>query len=161
MKKIYSKEMMIDAILKNYNETGRIPQQEEWNASNRHPCRELIHRSFGSFNNAITAAGLIPRTYWVSIPKDIMIERLRVFAKKLGRSPCVQEMDCLRPSNVPCRKTYEVTFGGFKKALLAAGLKPPEYDDIDPSERDTILFALRIHRFIKRLINLFKIDSHF
>lgn len=57
---IYSKESIISSIQQFYVENGRIPQRRDFNNTQEYPGKTTVTKYFGSWNNAIRAAGYQP-----------------------------------------------------------------------------------------------------
>ena len=59
---IYSKESIISSIQQFYIKNGRIPQRRDFNNTQEYPSNTTVTKYFGSWNNAIRAAGYKPVT---------------------------------------------------------------------------------------------------
>lgn len=100
-------EEMIAALQNFYREYGRSPTLNEF------PKAGTIEQRFGSWNKALEAAGLPPNKK-NKIPEQELLERLRTFFHKQGRSPTYVEL--------PGATTILTRFGGWNNALKAAQL---------------------------------------
>ncbi|MEC0383451.1 hypothetical protein P8818_00445 [Bacillus velezensis] len=114
-RKKYSKEQLIEILQQKAKEFGRPPMQKEIKQFG------AIKRHFGSFNEALKTAGLIPhiehsRTRTTLYTKEELIEILQQKAKELGRTPKKRE--------IKQSATIRKRFGSFHKGLEAAGLTP-------------------------------------
>ena len=92
-----------------------------------------IHRRFGSWNEAVAAAGFTPNDPETAIPTDGLraeLHRLREDAGSLPTGPQMNE------EGVYSRSTYQKRFRSWKKALVAA------FDDLE----DTAAIESRVGR---------------
>jgi hypothetical protein len=81
-------------------------------------------RMFGSWNQAIEAAGLEIKQVRIFNDKKFLIAQMKGLYKKLGHPPTA--MDIYFDPDAPSRRAYVREFGSFDRALKAAGI--PEYD---------------------------------
>ena len=88
---------------------------EELRSHSRYSSR-LIERRFGSWNNALSAAGL-EVTQRVNIPVIEFFENMEQVWRLLGRQPSRQEM--VKPLSLISGGAYQKRFGGWRKALEA------------------------------------------
>jgi Homing endonuclease associated repeat/HNH endonuclease len=102
-----SDEEMLAALQKFHREQGRSPTLDEF------PEAATIEQRFGSWNKALQAAGLPPNKK-NQIPAQDLLDRLRAFFHKHGRSPTYVEL--------PGATTILTRFGGWNNALKAAKL---------------------------------------
>ncbi|MGB8647994.1 MAG: HNH endonuclease [Anaerolineae bacterium] len=103
----FSDQDLLDKLRVFYQEHGRAPTLDEL------PGAATIEQRFGSWNNALTTAGLQPNKK-NEIPDEALLERLRAFHREHGRSPTFAEL--------PGATTILVRFGGWNNALRAAKL---------------------------------------
>jgi hypothetical protein len=117
------------------DEHGRAPTAREWSAAGEIPSVTTVVLRFGSWNNAIRAAGLTPRTggrsgkrppgsrgrrgIWT---RATIIEALQRDAQRLGRAPTAQEWQRGASTNRPSYATVCNHFGSWRAGLCAAGL---------------------------------------
>lgn len=80
-----------------------------------------LHRAFGSWPEALCAAGLDPdeRPYAGRCDREELIDELRRVARELGRPPTAAEMDT---HGAVTRRPYVREFGSWSAALEAAGI---------------------------------------
>ncbi|CAI6330960.1 homing endonuclease associated repeat-containing protein [Bacillus subtilis] len=107
----YTKEQLIEVLCKMASELGRTPKSKEV------PQLEAIKRCFGSFNNALMAAGLPLNSKYTSknpYKTEELIGEMRQRAKELGRTPTSDEIKQV--------STIRRRFGRYNKGLRAAGL---------------------------------------
>jgi 5-methylcytosine-specific restriction endonuclease McrA len=111
-------------------------------------------RRFGTWNNALTLAGLQP-TRITNIPAPHLLDNITQLWKKLGRQPALS--DLVPPHSRYGRKPYIRTFGKWSEALRqaasrltspATGNTPPKTQKQNTTPR-TIPWRLR-HLVMKR-----------
>ncbi len=113
-----SEAEMLEALQSLAKELGRTPMMAD--VGGNAPGASTYTQHFGSWNKALEAAGLeVSRRTGMS--DDEMLEKLRVLAKKLGRTPSCNDADAIK--NMPGNIAYAKHFGSWNKALEAAGLK--------------------------------------
>lgn len=92
-----------------------------------------IHRRFGSWNEAVAAAGFTPNSPETAIPTDDLIAELHRLREDSGALPTGPQMN---EEGAYSRSTYQKRFGSWKKALVAA------FDDLE----DTAAIESRVGR---------------
>ncbi len=90
--KEYSREELITYLQKAVKELGRTPSGDEMNKLNGYPSVTAFTNQFGSWNEAIEAAGLKKFGY----TEDQLINYLQKAAKELGHTPSTIEMGKLK-----------------------------------------------------------------
>ena len=131
-----SEKELIKRLHKLSKELGHTPTQLDVDMDENLPSVSSYCKAFGSFNQALIAAGLKPnRTIGQprakkepkgprtsKFKKDKLIELLKMKADELGRTPTYSEISL--DKRFPSAATYAVMFGTYNKAIEAAGLKP-------------------------------------
>lgn len=86
------------------------------------PSANTYNSHFGSWANAVEAAGLKPRREWdqYKYSTEELVERIRDLAED-GEPPTIAEM---REVDGPSPKTYQNRFGSWSEAIRSAGLDP-------------------------------------
>ncbi len=114
-KGVSNDELLAD--LKRVAETLRKPsvRYEEYPSHSRFSSRLLVKR-FGSWNNALKAAGL-EISQRQNIPDIEFFENMETVWRALGRQPRRHEL--IKPFSKIRGETYEKRFGGWRKALEA------------------------------------------
>ena len=116
----YTKADVIDAIQRLADDLGTAPTNDEMTA--RGDCSpETAQRLFGSWNDAVRAAGLTPRLR-SKIPTEELLAAIDGLADRLGRVP--RWADNRREGQFSVT-TYQKRFGSWKHALAAAGYDAP------------------------------------
>lgn len=110
----YTKECLAEKIKQRAHELGRPPKNTEMS----NPSGRTYIRAFGTWNEALQAAGYQPDYPRDGFDRERLIARLKDEADRLGRTPLASEM-----AN-PRGHIYMREFGTWHKALEAAGLKP-------------------------------------
>jgi len=103
---------------------GNPPSRADWlNASGTHPSRDAVTRMFGSWSNALLAAGYEPSVVFRHWSRPAIVVALRAWARAHGRSPT--SSDWVRAAREhPQAETVRVYFGSFEGAVRFAGLTP-------------------------------------
>ena len=132
----YTEAELIKKLIDFSKELGHTPTQLDTELSENMPAINTFRKTFGTFNNALIAAGLNPNkikgqstkapkaTYQRTskFNKDMLIELLKMKAAELGHTPTWA--DVTLDKRLPSPSTYAVKFGTYNKAVEAAGLKP-------------------------------------
>lgn len=125
----------IIAILQDlHRQTGTIPKVKDPGV----PNDKLIRKVFGSFPEALIAAGLrANRRYWT---KDQVVKKLRWKHQQLGHSPTTTEI--AEDPTMPSNETICKLFGNHANALQAAKL-PPVIVDRSSYTREELIKQLQ------------------
>jgi hypothetical protein len=123
-KKLYSDEELLNRLQRFASELGRPPSQSEMDDSGPHASKTYGNR-FGSWNNALEAAGLQTGTNDPDgrplTPEEDLLTDLNSVADIVGGTPSEREYGTHGEYSV---KTYCKRFGGWNSALQAAGFEP-------------------------------------
>ncbi|MDR5673114.1 hypothetical protein RH858_08120 [Halalkaliarchaeum sp. AArc-GB] len=119
------------------DELDRTPKEKDMTSRGHHGTQTYRNR-FGSWNQAVEAAGLSPRPDRREPSREELIAELQRVADELGRSPTWSEMKD-HGEFVP--NTYRSHFGSWNDALEAAELEPRKAPEEIP--RDELLEELR------------------
>jgi len=137
----WDRASIVDALRRLAADLGSAPRRSDLDpvpAGARYPSAATVERHFGSFQDALIAAGLQHETV-ESWPREAIVDALRDGARRLGRTPRAGDAndDPLLP---PARLTA-TRFGSWGAAIRAAGL------DLDRRSRrweeQAIIDALR------------------
>lgn len=135
----YSRDDLLDRLTDLADDLGRSPTIRECNEYSETPSDSTYRDRFGSWSEALTAAGLAPRTVEAQIPQEELLDSLRALADDLGRPPMRSECDAA--AETASSGTYRNRFGSWTKALRAAGITPRDAPRSIP--RETLLQDLR------------------
>lgn len=105
------------------DELGKTPTTTELRDADDMPSIHWYKKEFGSWNDAVRAAGLEPNTAPArEMDDEELLDQLREFAEELGRTPRAHELS--DADQMPSSVTYQNRFGSWNEALLEAGLQP-------------------------------------
>lgn len=121
--KNYDNEYLIEKLQLLSHRLGDVPTQDELRDDEITPSLLPYKQSFGSWNEALRAAGLTP-TLRHNISEDELIGELVSLADELGRPPRYHEITDREETF--STTVYERVFGSFTNALRAASL-PVEF----------------------------------
>lgn len=110
----YTKEDLIERLQNLAHELNRIPKIKD----PVNPSYAVYIRAFGTWNDALNAAGFNVSKRRRYDDKKELIVKLKEVADELGRTPQAKEI-----SN-PGPDTFIRVFGSWNKALIAAGFSP-------------------------------------
>lgn len=118
------KEYLLEFIRQFHRKEGRVPLQMDFNKNLKYPSFGIYQKVFGSWNNAIKDAGLLPNCGGGKYPKkykdEELLKNLIRFYEENGRPP--SETDFTRNPKYPSFMTCVYRFGGWQKALKIVGL---------------------------------------
>ena len=125
---------------------GRRPLRREYDKYryDSEPIANTIARRFGSWKEALVAAGIDPKDPGQNpnfLSDGEILEYLREIARVVGHTPSVAEYNALRRPHMACSTTVSERFGGrWEYAIEAAGLPERNSNKI---ERELIIKALQ------------------
>lgn len=123
----FSDEELIVQLRRIHTDTGKIPDQRSLKkVSLPGECVSpaVFQERFGSWNNAITKAGLTPVPQSNAHDRDELISQLKNFRKRTGRIPACT--DCGKKNKMACSAAFYRVFGSWHNALKAAGMSSRE-----------------------------------
>ena len=127
---LWTGEAIIAALQTEAAQTGEPPTRQGWDkASPEHPAARTVYDMFGSWPNALRAAGFIPRkpgkpTGWT--PARVK-QALYHAAYKLKRVPTAADMKRLSrmlPDEFPSVNTVVYHLGSWNNGLMSVGYAP-------------------------------------
>jgi hypothetical protein len=142
----YSDRELLEMLQDYADLFGRPPTQSAINKHPDYPSASTFVRRFGSWNNAIREAGLIPREgKGVSYTDEQLLDFLKELHKELGRLPT--NSDLRSNPHYPVPTTYRTRFGSLVNALELAGLgtRPEHHRYSDEELLDAIRMAKEIY----------------
>jgi hypothetical protein len=114
----YTDDELLTALQTLADEQGGSPTAREANAHPDCPSAPTFAQRFGSWNEALRAAGLTPRPREYS--DDELLTMLQSLATEHGRSPTAEEVTA--HPDYPTVSTFKRRFGSWNTALHEAGL---------------------------------------
>lgn len=114
---MYTKEDIIKSIQTLAQELGKTPSLTDYNNHKCKPTGPIIINRFGSWNEALLAAGFTEHSY---LTKEQLLELLQNYYKEHNNTPSTREFDS--DKKYPNVVTYKRHFGSWNNALELAGL---------------------------------------
>lgn len=139
----YTNEQLIEILQKLAEELGRTPTVKSMRERKDLPSDSIYLRRFGSWKNAIKAAGLSMDDFNKQYTDRQLIENLQNIAEELGRTPTASD---LLGREGPSNRAYSYRFGSWNDALEVAGL----------TENDTRKWYVTDEQLLKPLRELAK-----
>lgn len=116
----YSDDELLDDLTTIAEELGHRPTLAEFRKYSEHSATTYYER-FGSWNEALQAAGFEPRDATSKIPQGDLIDELERLTTSLGEPPSAQQMN---EEGEYWASTYRNRFGSWNAALKAVDLEP-------------------------------------
>lgn len=119
----YKDEHLISELKRFYKEFGRIPMQVDFEKikGTGYPSRKSFANHFGSFNDALKAAGFDIEEK-PEYTRDYLLSEIYRFIEEFERQPSSNDMD--RTKGYPSKSNYQKVFGSWNNATQEAGFKP-------------------------------------
>lgn len=127
----YTEEELLEHLREFAEEIGKTPTTWEMEVEGPHSLPTYQNR-FGSWNNALQAAGFEPRRE-THISNEVLLAALRMFASELGETPTPAQMNEDGPHGA---STYAIRFGSWRRAVSEAGL--PHFEEETPSKQELL-----------------------
>lgn len=119
----WDREAILGAMRRFAAEQGRPPSAGDWRRRDPHgrwPNQTTVTERFGSWRDALVAAGFSARPQW---SREEILTALRTFARQHGRPPLSRE---LNPAHgLPSFETVSGRFGSIAASYEAAGIGSP------------------------------------
>jgi Homing endonuclease associated repeat len=139
----WTDEDILDGLRRWELDHGRPPRSmDRVGFGGEYPSPALVVTRFGSWRQALIAAGLEPGNP-PAVTKEAIIDALRSYHANHGQSPTTTAWRAER--QFPVSETIIRHCGSWRAALELAGLPPPDRTPRGPSD-DEILDALRAYR---------------
>lgn len=121
----YKPDFLISELHRFVDEFGRIPITIDFENLEGYPSRKSFSNHFGSFNNALKAAGIEPSKMDKEMrnakyTKEFLISEIHRYIDTYGHVPTSDEMDKLE--GYPNRQYYRNAFKTWNNALEQAGV---------------------------------------
>ncbi len=146
IRKTHSDEEILASLCRAAKILGRRPLKREYEKYryDSEPTADTITRRFGSWKEALIAAGIDPKDPEQNpnfLTDGEILEHLREIARVVGHTPSVVEYNALRRPHMACSTTVSERFGDrWEYAIEAAGLPERNSNRI---ERERIVKALQ------------------
>ena len=119
---------LIDELLRVADEVGGAPTKTDMDEHGEYSAK-TYHNRFGSWNAALTEAGLEPNVELnTNTDRDAMIDELLRVADEVGGTPTMTDMNEIGAYSA---KTYQRRLGSWNATLTEAGLQPNKEMNID------------------------------
>lgn len=154
-RKKLTKRILIESIRDFYAKRHKVPIGRDCRNSYGLFSRSSYERAFGTFNNAVEAAGFIPNSARYINRKftdEELVSKLRDYAVHLGRVPTARDLCLHKKEGMPDSRVYCRRFGSFYTALKMSGI---------PFNRFRYFLDYVIsqaHRYLSWLSTIFKED---
>ena len=134
----YTQEQLITILQDFANELGKTPSLQDYRNKKIKPSPATIFNIFGSWDNALIAAGFDKHGY---ISKEELLSYLVEYYNKYGEVPSTRKFNALKkyPNNV----TYKRNFGSWNTALELAGLPIKQCKPLVPYNKDYIVNSIK------------------
>jgi hypothetical protein len=132
---------LCEALVSLSDELGQVPTSQDMNEHGSYSPGTYINR-FGSWNDALAAAGLESPTEQRPISEEALVDGIKNLAKEFGRPPTTTEMNNHGSYHA---HTYRLRFGSWDAALEAAGAEGTSESADPPNkiDRDALLEEIR------------------
>lgn len=117
-------------------ELGRSPKLEDVKGKGIHTS--ALIRQYGSWNGVLYKLGFKTTGKYPDIAFDELLDRVKSIAKKIGKTPTIQELKNEEVPVTPLTRKY----GSYVKCLLELGLKPRALSN-KAYDREAILSELK------------------
>ena len=125
----YTDKKLIGLLKVEAENLGRTPTVRDIKPGRGMPSSITYIRTFGSWNQALEAAGLSINNLKFEYTDEELIELLQSRARNLGRTPTVKDVGS--DNGMPSAMTYIRTFSSWNKALEIAGFSANQFDHTD------------------------------
>jgi Homing endonuclease associated repeat len=140
IRRAWSDEELLEGLRRYAHDHGRPPRAiDRVGSLGRYPSPALLVTRFGSWSQALVAAGLEPGNP-PRITEERIVEALRAYREKHGRSPSSSAWKAA--GELPAAETIIRHCGSWRAALTLAGLPAPAPTQQRPSDSE-VLAALR------------------
>jgi hypothetical protein len=117
----YRPEKLLNCLRDLAHALGRNPTQNDLNKNPSLPSPVPFVRQFGSWQNALSEAGVVSATI-NKYTNQQLLDAMRDLHTELGHVPKAQEMD--QAKRYPSARSFRRKFGTFNNALRLVGLEP-------------------------------------
>jgi superfamily II DNA or RNA helicase len=119
----YERDQLVIQLQSLSTRLGRTPRAGDVAEAEDCASLDTFYRHFGSFNNALIAAGFLVNQKRSSYSRQDLITFLQAESRRLGRTPGLQDIrQASKEGRGASPPVYTREFGSFNRALAAAGL---------------------------------------
>lgn len=120
----WTRDRIVEAIQAWHRNTGTTPKVSDWRqATPFAPAHATVTKRFGSWNQAIEAAGFVGRTRRESWSRDTIADAARRWRDRNGRPPWADDWQFTGLDH-PCYTTVYLYFGTWRQMLTHARMYP-------------------------------------
>lgn len=148
------RDELLDEIDQLADELGQVPRQKDVQEESERSI-SAYRRVFGSWNEAIEAAGYKPYPERRRIPVEDLLDELHRLHSELGESPSAEQMTAYGEYS---HAVYIDRFGSWSEALAEVGLSPKESEK--PSRNDLLDELRRLHDELGRVPSSNDLEEH-
>ena len=117
----YTKETLISLLHSLYKELGRVPVAKDLRSRSGYPNNSTYINRFGSWNNALVAAGFTINKVSSLSQEDVLLS-IKEYVHIFNDIPFYQSFQ--NNKDFPSASSVERLFGSWNNAILAAGFLP-------------------------------------
>ncbi len=125
----YTNEMLIESLRGLKLKLGRNPTSLDLGKKNNVPERCVFEDRFGSWNNALIAAGLNINCYYRKWGKEDIVKWLKYKYDEFGETPGIRDFDA--DPQAPAKNTVRKLFGNWTNAIREANLPVKRFTSED------------------------------
>jgi sulfur relay (sulfurtransferase) DsrC/TusE family protein len=118
----YTKQELIEAIVRFHEENGRVPKSYEFDNNLLYPSQTIYVSHFGSWDNALKTCGFDVNQKKMKYSDDELIGFIVDFYGKHNQIPTTKDFS--NSSSYPDSNTYRKRFGSWPNAIKLAGFAP-------------------------------------
>src|SRR5665647_907172 len=89
--KIYTRQELIDELLRFESENGRIPKREDIASTRGYPPIKQYYREFGSFKNSLVSTPFVTKQI-INYTRDILISKALLYEELHGKVPSYNDI---------------------------------------------------------------------
>ena len=142
--KRYANKFLINSLKELSLKLGRNPTSYDLGKKNNMPDRSVFESKFGSWNKALTEAGLKINCYYRKWHKEEVINWLQYKFKELGKTPGIRDFDA--DFRTPAKNTIIKFFGSWTNALREAKIPVKRFR----SEKELINILQKLYLKLNR-----------
>lgn len=141
----YTKELLVEAIQRFYEEFGRVPISKDFEKLKGYPTRKTFTNHFPSFNDAVESAGFEPIYKEIDAKyrsEDYLLGLIDDYVKTFQETPTLDGIS--EHHGRKLRSDYRAVFGTWEEALSRKGLRAQS------SQHSDEFLEEEFHSFVKK-----------